>query len=62
MAEKTMRTAAGALPLVIALVVFVLGLGMGLQHDPLVGMALWIAAIAMAALNGLWTYRSRVGA
>ena len=58
MAEKTMRTATGALPLVI----FVLGLGMGLQHDPLVGMALWIAAIAMAALNGLWTYRSRAGA
>ena len=47
---------------VVALVVLVLGLGMGLQQDPLVGMALWIAAIAIAAPNGLRIYRSRAGA
>ena len=30
-------------------------------HDPLVGMDLWTASIAMAALSGLWLYRSRAG-
>lgn len=62
MAEKTMRTATKGLLFVVALVVFVLGLGMGFQHDPLVGMALWIAATAIALLNGLWICRSRAGA
>ena len=56
-----MKTAAHALLFAIAFVVFILRLGMGLEHDPIVGMPLWTAAIAMAALDGLWIYRSRAG-
>ena len=54
-----MKTAAHALLFVIAFVVFILRLGMGLEHDPIVGIPLWTVAIAMAALDGLWIYRSR---
>ena len=62
MPEKTMKTAIHALLFVIAFVVFVLGLGVGLQADPGVGLTLWIVAIAIAALNGLWILRSRTKA
>ena len=61
MADKTMKTAIHALLFVVAFALFFLGLGLGLQHDPTLGTALWIAAIAIAALNGLWIFRSRAG-
>ena len=62
MLTKTLKIAAHALLFVIAVVVFVLGLGVGLQHNPTLGTLLWIAAAAIAGLNVLWMFRSRAKA
>ena len=62
MLTKTLKIAAHALLFVIAVVVFFLGLGVGLQHNPTLGTLLWIAAAAIAGLNVLWMFRSRAKA
>ena len=62
MPTKTLKIAVHALLFVIAVVVFFLGLGVGLQYNPTLGTLLWIAAGAIAALNVLWMFRSRAKA
>ena len=62
MATKTLKVAAHALLFVIAVVVFYLGLGLGLQYNANLGTLLWIAAAAIAGLNVLWIFRSRAKA
>ena len=62
MLSRRLRIAAQVLVFLVAVVVFYLGLGVGLQHDPNLGTALWIAAAAIAALNVLWVSRSRAKA
>ena len=62
MLTKTLKIAAHALLFVIAVVVFFLGLGVGLQFNPTLGTLLWIAAAAIAGLNVLWMFRSRAKA
>ena len=44
---------------VLAVVVFYLGLGVGLQFNPALGTLLWLTAAAIVALNLLWIVRSR---
>ena len=41
----------------LAVVVFYLGLGVGLQFSPTWGAVLWVVAAAIAALNVLWIIR-----
>ena len=48
-----------ALLFVIAVVVFYLGLGVGLQINPAAGMALWGVAAVIVALNLIWLARFR---
>ena len=62
MLTKTLKLAVHALLFVIAVVVFFLGLGVGLQYNPTLGTLLWIAAAAIAGLNVLWMFRSRAKA
>ena len=59
---KTLKSAVHALLFVIAVVVFFLGLGLGLQYNPNLGTLLWIAAVAIAGLNLLWMFRPRAKA
>ena len=58
MPTKTLKIAAHALLFVIAIVVFFLGLGIGLQYNSNLGTLLWVAAAAIAGLNVLWMFRS----
>ena len=44
---------------VIAIIVFYVGLGIGLQHDPTIGSILWLVAAAIAVLNLIWIVKSR---
>ena len=53
------RIAAHGLLFLLAFVVFYLGLGLGLQFNPLLGTLLWLAAGTIAALNLVWILRSR---
>ena len=62
MPTKTLKIAVHALLFVIAVAVFFLGLGVGLQFNPNLGTLLWIAAVAIAGLNVLWMFRSRAKA
>lgn len=55
-----LKTAAHLLLFLAAIVVFYLGLGVGLQVSPLWGTVLWIAAGALLAVNILWLVRSPV--
>ena len=54
-----MKIIAHVLLFVLALVVFYLGLGIGLQFNPNLGTALGLAAAGIAGLNILWIVRSR---
>ena len=51
------KSAAHMLLFLLAGLVFFLGLGIGLQLNPIVGTALWAVAGAIAALNLLWIYQ-----
>lgn len=53
------KNLAHALLFLMAVVVFYVGLGVGLQHNPGLGTALWVAAGAIVALNLFWIQRSR---
>ena len=44
-----------------AVVVFYLGLGVGLQVSPLLGTALWLVAGTMVVLNVVWVVRGYFG-
>ena len=58
MLDRTLKIAAHALLFVIAVMVFFFGLGVRLQHNPLLGTLLWLVAGGIAALNVLWMFRS----
>ena len=55
MIAKIVRIAAHALLFLLAVVVFYLGLGLGLSFNPLLGSLLWLAAGTIVALNLFWT-------
>ena len=59
---KTLKMAVHALLFVVAVVVFFLGLGIGLQYNANLGTLLWIAAGAIVALNVVWIFRSQAKA
>ena len=56
------KVAAHVALFLVAVVVFYLGLGVGLQVSPTWGTVLWVVAIAIVLLNIVWIIRSRVGA
>ena len=58
----SIKVAAHAVLFLVAVVVFYLGLGVGLQISPTWGTVLWVVAIAIVLLNILWIIRSRRGA
>ena len=58
MKVAAVRIAAHVLLFVLAVVVFFLGLGVGLALNPAVGTLLWIAAVGLFALNVFWIVRS----
>ncbi len=58
MTTARVRIAAHALLFLLAVVVFYLGLGLGLQFSPILGTLLWVAAAAIVTLNVLWIVRS----
>ena len=53
------KSAAHVLLFLLGGLVFFLGMGIGLQFNPVVGTALWAVAGAIAALNLLWIYQCR---
>ena len=59
MTAAKVRVAAHAMLFLLAVVVFYLGLGLGLQFNPLLGSLLWLAAGTIVALNLFWILRSR---
>ena len=56
---KRIRVTAHVLLFVVAVLVFYVGLGLGLQYDPTLGTLLWVASAAIVALNLLWMRQSR---
>lgn len=57
MGGRKARKAAHVLLFVLAVVVFYLGLGVGLQYDSNLGTLLWAASGAIVVLNVLWMRR-----
>ena len=57
--DRKLRIVAHVLLFVIAVVVFYLGLGLGLQYSPTIGTVLWIVSAAIVTLNLMWIVRSR---
>ena len=57
MSATAFKVAAHVALFLVALVVFYLGLGVGLQINPTWGMLLWVVAIALVLLNILWILR-----
>ena len=58
-AKRAAKVTVHVLLFLLAVVVFYLGLGVGLQVSPILGTFLWIAAGVIAALNLFWILRSR---
>ena len=59
MIAAKVRIAAQGLLFVVAVVVFYIGLGVGLQINPTLGSILWFVAAAIMALDLVWIVRSR---
>ena len=59
MTATLIRTTAHAFLFVLAVAVFYLGLGIGLQSNPTLGTILWISSGAIVALNIAWMLRRR---
>ena len=57
--DRKLRIVAHVLLFVMAVVVFYLGLGLGLQYSPTIGAVLWIVSAAIVALNLMWIVRAR---
>ena len=62
MSASRVKVATHAVLFLAAIVIFYLGLGVGLQISPAWGYVLWGAAFALVTLNILWIVRSMVGA
>ena len=58
--KTVLKAAAHLLLFFVAVVVFFLGLGVGLQVNPNLGTLLWLAAAAIFAANLVWLVRSRI--
>jgi len=56
--RTAVRIAVQVLLFMLAVVVFFLGLGVGLALNPTLGTALWIASGAIAILNIIWIVKS----
>lgn len=54
-----LRAAAHLLLFFVAIIIFFLGLGIGLQVNPALGTVLWLAAAGLIAANVIWLVRSR---
>ena len=54
-----LKVTAHLLLFLAAIIVFYLGLGVGLSYSPLWGTVLWVAAGAIIAVNILWLVRKR---
>ena len=54
-----LRIASHVLVFLLAVVVFYLGLGLGLSQNPLWGTLLWLAAVALGVLNVKWMQSAR---
>ena len=57
--RKTLKKIAHIGLFVVAVIVFYLGLGIGLTANPTLGTALWVVAITIAVANLYWILRSR---
>ncbi len=55
--RTVLRLAGHVVVFLLAVVVFYLGLGVGLALNPLVGTLLWVAAVAIGVLNVKWMLR-----
>lgn len=51
------KTIVNILLFIVAGALFFIGLGLGLQFNPTIGTALWIAAGVIVVLNVLWMNR-----
>ena len=56
---KVLKPAAHLLLFAVAIVVFFVGLGIGLAANPTIGTVLWLTAGALIAVNLVWLFRSR---
>ena len=59
MTATNAKIAAHLLLFLVALIVFHVGLGLGLQVSPALGTLVWVVAGAIVALNLLWMRRAR---
>ena len=57
--NRRLRIVAHVLLFVMAVVVFYLGLGLGLQYSPTIGAVSWTVSAAIVALNLIWIVRTR---
>ena len=58
MIDAIARIAVHTLLFVLAVVVFYLGLGVGLAFNPTLGTLLWVVATGLVAVNLFWIFRS----
>ena len=54
-----LRVTVHVLLFVLAIIVFYVGLGIGLQYNSTIGSVLWFTAAAIAGLNLIWLMRWR---
>ena len=59
MTPNALRIAGHILLFLLAVVVFYLGLGIGLQVNTTLGTLLWFTAAGLVAMNLVWLLRSR---
>ncbi len=59
MLARRLRMGAHVALFAVAFVLFYLGLGLGLQHDPTLGTICWIGAGLLVAGNIFWIDRAR---
>lgn len=57
--QRVFKIVAHVVLFLVAIIVFYLGLGIGLAANPAIGTALWVAAAAIAAANLFWILRGR---
>ena len=55
--SKPLKASAHVLLFLLAVVVFYLGLGLGLQVNPALGTVLWVVAFIIVVLNVYWMCR-----
>ena len=56
--KRTLKVCAHVFLFLVALVVFYIGLFMGLQVNPKVGTLLWLVSAAIVMVNVVWIVRS----